>query len=405
MSGARDEAGAPSPRSVVELLAQLEELEVDVEKLVTGGDGLARYRGIPIFVPRSVPGDRLRVRLVERRPGYGRAEILEVLVAGSGRRQPPCPHFARCGGCDLQQIEDRLQPELKAASVVETIARLGGLELPPPEVVSGEPWGYRLRTSLHVADGEAGVEVGYHERGSHRLVPVSSCPVLAPQLEAVLPGLPATLPASPPRRIDLAAGDGGSWTAAPVVEGLARGPVERSVGGHTLRYDARTFFQGHGGLLEQLVDRAVGPWQGEAAGELYCGVGLFTLALAGRYRELIAVEGDRIASRYARMNLRRNRIQGVELVTGRVERALERLPHGLDRLLVDPPRTGLGREVRSGVLACRPLRLTYVSCDPPTLARDLRELGAGYRVEQWSVLDLFPQTAHMEVVVQLVPLG
>ena len=197
--------GAEGPRRrrgrAADLLAHLELLEVAVEKLVMGGEGLARYQGIPIFVPQAVPGDRLQVRLTQRRPDYARAAIVEVLEPGPGRRQPPCPHFERCGGCDLQQIEDELQPRFKAAAVVETLARLGRLEMPPPEVVAAEAWGYRLRAQLHAAAGAGGrPEVGYYARGSHELVAVDRCPILVPELEAVPGRLAAALPETPPSR-------------------------------------------------------------------------------------------------------------------------------------------------------------------------------------------------------------
>ncbi len=373
-------------RRTAERLAQLEELEVTIEKLVMGGEGLARHEGIPIFVPRSVPGDRLRVRLVERRPDYGRAHIVEVLAAGPGRRRPPCEYFDRCGGCDLQQIEDALQPRLKAAAVVETLVRLGGLALPPPELVTGDAWAYRLRAQLHGRPVEGATpEVGYYARGSRELVPVARCPILVPELEAVLPTLGAALEDPPPRRLDLAAGDDGTWTIAPLVAGLPRGPVALTVGDHHFQFDARAFFQSHRGLLGRLVEVAVGPWEGEAACDLYAGVGLFSLALARRYRRVTAVEADAVAARFARINARRNGLERVEVLTLRAELALAQLTRRCVRLLADPPRIGLSGAVREAILDLRPARLTYVSCDAATLARDLRQLCRAYRVESWTL--------------------
>ncbi len=277
--------------------------------------------------------------------------------------------------------------------------------MPPPEVVTAEAWGYRLRAQLHAGAGASGrPEVGYYARGSRELVPVDRCPILVPELEEALADLAAALPDEPPRRLDLAAGREGRWTMAPVVAGLPRGPVELKIGEHTYRYDARAFFQGHRQLLPQLIETAVGSWGGAAACDLYAGVGLFTLALGRRYERVVAVEADPAAARYARINARSNDLESIEILTLRAEAALERLP-ACDRLLVDPPRAGLSREVRDGLLALRPERLTYVSCDPPTLARDLRRLTAAYRVESWTLLDLFPQTGHMEAVVQLVSGG
>ena len=437
-------------------LAALDEIEVTVDRLIAGGDGFARHEGIPIFIARAAPGDRLRVRLVERRPDYGRAEIVEILSPGPGRREPPCPYFVRCGGCDLQHLDDAVQARAKAAAVVETLVRLGGVELPAePEVVTASPFGYRLRTQLHVRPVAAGIaapdpsgtarssvaagiagpdpsgllhplsvaagiaapeapqpatagaQIGYYARGSHDLVAIDRCPILVPELEAMLPALPALLAApGAPRRLDLAAGDG-AVTAAPVVAGLPHGEVSLTVAGPpgvgelTYAYDARCFFQAHRELVGELLARAVGPWEGEEAYDLYAGVGLFSLPLARRYRRVVAVEGDRVAARYARTNARRNRIANLEVVAQVVESWIGRLPEGAARVVVDPPRGGLSRRVRTALFHARPQRLTYVSCHPATLARDLKGLHPAYRLESLVLLDLFPQSGHMEAVAQL----
>lgn len=417
-----------------------------MEKLVAGGDGLARYEGIPLFVPRSAPGDRLRVRITQRRPDYGRAEIVEILQPGPGRREAPCPYFERCGGCDLQHLEDELQTRLKAEAVVETLARLGNLRLDaPPEVLTAGHWGYRLRTQLHSqrlaeegADSEGAgdgtrMAVGYFERGSRDLVAVGACPILVPELEAMLPSLPRLLAAEdrPPRRLDLAAGGragegarrrGGTGvaaaraaepapvTASPLVEGLPHGEITLRVaapGGKDAEpfdyaYDARCFFQTHRDLVPELIARAVGPWEGEVAYDLYAGVGLFALPLARRYGRVVAVEGDGIAARYARRNARSNGCDNLEVEHQALETWIPQLPEGVDRVLVDPPRGGLPRRVRRELLVRRPARLTYVSCHAATLARDLHQLTAAYRLESVVLLDMFPQSGHMEAVAQLV---
>jgi 23S rRNA (uracil1939-C5)-methyltransferase len=386
----------------------VEEAEVEVEKLVAGGEGLARLAGVPVFIPRAAPGDRLRVRLVERRPDFGRAEIIEVLVAGPGRRPDPYPELARTGACDLQHIDDALQPRLKAAAVREALSRLGHVELAPDlPVVSGEPWHYRLRTQLHTAVDPAthAVVVGYHARGTHEVVPLGRCPLLVPELEQLLATLPAELPAAPPLRVDLAAGDGGAVTVSPLVPGLPHGEVTTTVAGFSYAYDARCFFQGHRGLLPLLVAAVVGKAEGREAYDLYAGVGLFSLPLSRAYERVVAVEADPIAGRYARTNARRNRLSNLETVPQVVESWIAALPAGADRVIVDPPRAGLSPKVRRALLESRPRRLTYVSCHAATLARDLHHLGAVYRIESVSLFDLFPQTGHMEAVVQLVALA
>jgi len=404
-------------------LVGVEELEVSIEKLVAGGEGLGRWEGVPVFVPRSAPGDRLRVRLSERHPDYGRGEIVEILEAGPGRREPPCPYFERCGGCDLQHLDDALQVRLKAQAVVETLSRLG--RIGPPEnlrVIAGDAWGYRLRTQLHAdrPEAENNPRVGYFARGSHDLVPVDSCPILVPELEDLLPGLPRRLERGlgeherPPRRIDLAAGDGERLSAAPVVADLPHGEISIEIAGFTYRFDARCFFQTHRGLLETLVETALdeAPAEGEAgaAYDLYCGVGLFTLPLARRYRTVVGVEGDRLAVRYARRNVRAAASTGANRPIGRgaveiegtaVESWVKRLPEGVDRVVADPPRAGLKGPVLKTLLERRPRWITYVSCHPAALARDLAKLVRFYRIESLTLLDLFPQSGHMEAVVQL----
>ncbi len=383
--------------------AEQEDLELTIDKLVAGGDGLGRFEGFPIFVPRSAPGDRLKVRLTERKADYGRAEILEILSSGSGRREPPCRYFSDCGGCDLQHLEDAVQTKLKAEALRETLQRLGGFrELPPIRIRVGNPWGYRLRTQLHTEDSDVGTRIGYLARGSHRLVPVDRCPVLVPQLEHWLPRLPGRLGETPPRRLDLCAGGDGAVTMAPRIEGLPHGEVKTEIAGFTLAYDARCFFQAHHSLLGALVEEAVGDWAGTLACDLYGGVGLFSLPLARTYDRVVSVEGDRLASRFARNNVRRNRVANVEVVSRSVESWITQGADTPDRVLVDPPRTGLSPRVRSRLLKILPKRLTYVSCHPATLARDLRAFKPQYRLESITALELFPQTGHLEAVVQLV---
>ncbi len=400
-------AGRP-PASV--RLARVDELEVRIEKLVEGGEGLARYEGIPVFVPRSAPGDLLRVRLTQKRTDYGRAEIVEVLEPGPGRRAPPCPHFERCGGCDLQHLDDSHQLRWKAEAVRETLKRLGGIE-PPARVtvVPGAPLGYRLRTQLQVGETDRGTEVGYFARGSHDLVPVDRCPILVGDLERRLAGLPRALGDQQHRRIDLVAGDGGAWTASPVIPGLPQGEITTTVGGIVYGYDARCFFQAHRQLLGALVEHAVGDGEGEVdrdgvAVDLYAGVGLFSLPLARRYDRVVAVEGDRVAARYARNNARRNKLPNVEVASLAIDGWLRQGANrqlAPSRVVVDPPRAGLTGLATRWLYERRPARLTYVSCHAATLARDLKRLAEAYRLDSLALLDMFPQTGHMEVVAQL----
>jgi 23S rRNA (uracil1939-C5)-methyltransferase len=397
------EGSLPAPPPGTRLI-DVAELEVRIEKLVAGGEGLARFGSVPLFVPRSAPGDRLRVRVVERRPDYGRAEIVEILEPGPARRPDPVPELARTGVCDLQHLDDAVQPRLKAEAVWETLARIGHVSLPAEvSLLAGEPWGCRLRTQLHteIDPAAGGVRVGYHARGTNEVIPVARCPLLVPELEELLAELPRFLAAGAPRRLDLAAGDDRAVTLSPVVADLPHGEVSTTVGDFVYAYDARCFFQSHRGLLPRLVETVIGRWEGETAVDLYAGVGLFSLPLGRRYRRVTAVEADQIGARYARLNARRNRLPGVDVVNQAVESWIKELPASVDRVVLDPPRGGLPMRARQALMARRPARLTYVSCHPAALARDLRQLQEAYAIESVACIDLFPQTGHMEVVVQM----
>lgn len=395
----------PHVLAAAKTLGEVDTVVVDIERLVFGGEGLGRFEGIPIFVPRSAPGEKLLVRLTERRTGWGRAEIVEILEASPERREPPCPYFHRCGGCDLQHLEDAAQLRHKSSSVLESLVRQGGVEIPASalEVIAADPWAYRMRTQLHVVASDRGREVGYFARNSHDLVAVDVCPILVPELEVQLPGLPRLLRDERHERIDLTSGDAGAITCSPPVPGLPNGSVEKTIGEFRFEIDARVFFQTHRQLVGKLVEVAIG--DGEDAGgdayDLYAGVGLFALPLSRRYKRVVAVEGDRVAVRFARRNVKANGLSNVSVEALSVDSFVELLPKNAARVLVDPPRVGLSTPVRRAIIAARPRHLTYVSCHAPTLARDLRELLKIYSLEKIALIDMFPQTGHMEVVVQL----
>jgi len=381
----------------------VDELEVVIERLVSGGDGFVRFEGIPIFVPLSAPGDRLRIRLVERRADYGRGEIVEILSPGDARREPPCPHYAVCGGCDLQHVADEEQSRLKADAVCETLVRLAGLTIPENlRVISGAMWQYRLRTQVHTAVEEEQLRVGYRRRRSHEIVAIETCPVCQLELEQTVLGLGHSPTGPVPQRIDLAVGDGGVVTSAPPLGDRPAGQVTISVAGFDLAFDARCFFQAHRELLAELVGSVVGDWTGARAFDLYGGVGLFALPCSRAYDEVVLVESDTVAARYARINARRNRVTNLEVRAQAVESWVAHMPSGADRVIIDPPRAGLAKRVRQTLIDRRPHRVTYASCHPAALARDLRDLKQTYEVESLTLVDLFPQTSHMEAVVQLV---
>ncbi len=386
-------------------LASLEEAELTIEKIVAGGEGLARWFGAAILVRGVAAGDRVRVRVRERHPTWARAELLEVIERGPGRRAAPCPYYDRCGGCDMQHLDEETQVQAKVDAAREAIERLGGIEIKDCQVIKGDRWAFRRRAQFQIAPSEDGPpRVGYYARGTHEVVPVDRCPILVPELDELLERLPVLLPENPPRRLDVAAADDGRVACAPLVGDLPGGELSLAASGNLLRFDARCFTQGHRQLTPELVrvavpDRAEGEPPYEVAYDLFAGVGLFASALAPQTKRLIAVEGDRVAATWARRNLKRHRHATV--VHQRAERYAKQLEAGADLVLVDPPRSGLPRPLRRALRSRSPRHLTYVSCHAATLARDLKEFGDRFRVLSVTFLDLFPQTSHLETVVHL----
>jgi len=387
-------------------------VEVRIERLAAGGDGVGRLPdGRAIFVPLSAPGDLLSVRVVERRRRFARGEIDALIESGPDRRSPLCEVFGRCGGCAWQHLSYAAQLASKQRILRDALERIGGvaLEDDPPITASPNELGYRLRTRLLEREGA----VGYRERRSHRLCAVTSCPVLAPELDAALGRLAeqcASERGEPvEREWSLCLGAGGVTSAAPTGDEEDGAPlpgavdVELRVGGDALALSPQSFSQANVLLLEDL-HRAVVEAAGSGARvlELFAGVGVFSLALARRFVHLVAVESSTSAVADLRRNLAASGLQA-DVVEGRVEDVLS--ANGLespDMVVLDPPRAGLAAQAADHLADLAAPRIVYLSCDPATLARDVAVLtGRGYAVESTRAFDLFPQTPHVEALVVL----
>ena len=393
----------------------LSNFEVTVEKLVYGGDGLARVDGRVVLAPFVLPGERARVRAAQEKPGLVHAGLLEVVAPAPERVAAPCPVFGRCGGCHYQHASYDYQVEAKCGILVEELRRLGKLE-PPEEiaVVTGEPWGYRNRAQLHLDRGR----IGYWEARSHKLCPIERCPIASPRANeaiAALAGM-ARDPRWPKfvrsleiftdeRQVQLNVTGSDRPVARRFFDWCAEsipGMVENALDYEgRFRVGRNSFFQVNRFLLDSLVETATGGAAGESALDLYAGVGLFSLALARSFGSVTAVESGSGAARDLRFNAERagTAVHAVQSTTEAYLEALERPP---DFILLDPPRAGLGKEVVKRLAQLHAAKVAIVACDPATLARDLAGLvAAGYRVEKMTLVDLFPQTFHMETVVRL----
>lgn len=383
-------------------------LEVSIERILPGGAGLAHADGQTIFVGLAAPGDRLRVRIDKTRGKAVFASIVEVIEPSPLRVEPPCPYFGRCGGCDFQQLNYEAQLAAKVSIIRDCLRRIASLEPPADIPIQASPlaWHYRSRAQWQF-DRER-KRLGYFERGSHRVCDVVECPVLVPALQDALAHLREqashdTLPDA--TEFQSVAGDEGASLSPPVGPDSTR-EVTRIIGDERYRFSADGFFQINQELLPSLIEAALGDARGEHAIDLYCGVGLFTLPLARRFARVTGVEANESAIRYAQSNLKEAGLSNAAFEVARVSDWLRAHHHHddapLDLILLDPPRAGAEEDSISRIVALHPQRIAYVSCDPATLARDLKELiEAGYHLDTIAAFDMFPQTHHVETVAHL----
>jgi len=416
-----------------------------IEKPIYGGAFLAREEGKAIFVPLTLPGEQVRVRIVQDKGkrGYATAEVEEIITAAPQRVTPGCRHFGVCGGCQYQHASYEAQLGLKQAVLRETLER-GGVAAPAEiAVLAGEPWGYRNR--IRVAFDAMG-NLGYRGRRSHAVTPIAECPIAAPLLvKAALAAAEIArnfAPALQPtelalfcdanetallmsisvasavkvrlddfarelqERIPALAGielvvEGGEGQQPRTIAQWGASSLTYRAAGFDYRVDHGAFFQVNRWLVDALVNRVTATHNGALAWDLFAGVGLFARQLTGAFSRVIAVESAPLATSALEANLKET--------TGTAARAsthefLSRNRKGErpDLVVVDPPRTGLGAEITSRLAEIAPPAMVYVSCDPATLARDLRALlESGFAIESVTIADLFPQTFHLETVVQL----
>jgi 23S rRNA (uracil1939-C5)-methyltransferase len=383
----------------------LESFEVEIERILPGGMGLAHAAGKTVFVSLAAPGDRLRVRVERQQANVLFASIEEILTPSPVRVEPPCPYFGRCGGCDFQQLTYEAQLKAKGEMIRDCLHRLARIEnVPEIDVTpSADNWRYRLRATWQIDREEQ--TIGYYERGSRRVCDVADCAVLRPELEATLERVRATdWREFPPelKHLDAVTSEDGV-SLSPAFAGFDTQELSLTVRGETYHFNAEAFFQINPSLLGPLIDFALADASGEAVVDLYCGAGLFTLPLARRVKNVIGVESNAVATRFARRNLQRAGLSNARVINTTVTEWFKSAPAGpTDFVLLDPPRAGAESAVIAGILKLQPERICYVSCDPATLARDVKKLLAGgFMLDSILAFDLFPQTHHVETVVRL----
>ena len=381
-------------------------MEVEVERILPGGMGLAHAGGKTVFVSLAAPGDRLRVRVDREQGNLLFASIEEIITPSPLRIEPPCPYFGRCGGCDFQQLTYEAQLAAKGEMIRDCLHRIARLENVPQFVVTPSPnaWRYRMRATWQIDREQQAI--GYYERGSRRVCDVADCAILVPELQATLEQVRGTAWNQFPDRLQHlnVATDENKVSFAPAFAGFNNNELRTTIRGEGYRYNAQTFFQANPALVGPLIDAALGDASGETAIDLYSGVGLFTLPLLRRFRSVMSVEAVPTSARFARWNLKDAGFDAASVNLENVADWFNSVSTPVDFILLDPPRVGAESDVIRAILDLHPPRISYVSCDPATLARDLKKLfGGGYTVQSLNAFDLFPQTHHVETVVHLRP--
>lgn len=380
-------------------------LDLKIERIVPRGFGIGFGEKLTVFVPLAVAGDSLRVRIKSIKKRIAFAEIVDVAESSPDRVEPSCQYFGVCGGCDFQQMNYTAQLAAKSAIIRDCLHRIGKIEFEGDIAVAhGErEFGYRSRARWHVDRIENAI--GYYKRDSHEVVNVEKCAVLTPALDERMQSLRSSIADgwNDEFEIDAASGDGGQTSIAS--RDLAESTSELTFSNDGIEYafSARNFFQGNQSMVGQLVSLATEGLSGETALDLYCGVGLFALPLARSFKNVIGVEEDGEAVKFAKQNKARAAMSNVEFRRSGVRDFLESHELGkTDLVLLDPPRSGAEPGVIAHIAKLRPSTIVYVSCEPSILARDLRELlDAGYKIDSLTGVDLFPQTHHVETVVRL----
>jgi 23S rRNA (uracil1939-C5)-methyltransferase len=374
--------------------------------IVFGGAALARLEdGRVVFLSYAAPGELVEARVERVHADYIEAVAERVLEASPDRVDPPCPIFGECGGCQLQHMRYEAQLTAKEAVVREQLRRIGHLDdgVVRPIVGASDPWAYR--NHVRFSTGRKYGDVGFISRRGRGLLRVDCCPISEPWVNETLPllqGKGGGLHQVQLRHSAIT----GSWLISPEVPGahIATGQkwYEEELEGHRFRVSAAAFFQVNHAQAEQMV-RLVGealPAHGGLLVDAFAGVGTFAKIFAGRFARVIAIEESHSAAKDAVVNLAET--PHVEMSIGKVEDVLPLLDQAPDAIVLDPPRPGCAPEVLDAIARFRPTVVVYVSCNPATLARDLRVLvDAGYALDSVTPLDMFPQTGHIECVSRL----
>jgi 23S rRNA (uracil1939-C5)-methyltransferase len=345
-------------------------VDLKIEDVAFGGKGVARDEGKAVFIPYTIDGERITANIVREKKQFAEGELVELLERSPDRATPECPYFGRCGGCSYQHISYPHQLELKARQVEQAMRRIGRLAEPPmrPMVPSPLPYHYRNRITVHAEDDV----IGFYRRDVHQLMDIERCPIAMPEVNAALAQLRA---------------------------GRVRD------GHYTLRAHSgpRVFAQTNDAVADAIASHLTQIFDGgeRILIDAFCGAGFFAKRLAHKFDRVVGIDWDRFAIEAAQKDAGPQEGYVAGDVTTELRWLLEQNDLASTALIVDPPATGLSSEMRRAILASPPRTMVYVSCNPPTLARDIAELQSRFSVISITPFDMFPQTAEIEAVAHL----
>lgn len=387
------------------------ELEFTVDSLTNLGQGVGRVDGWVVMVPFVIPGERVKVRIFRNFQNYSDADLVEVLEASPDRIEPKCPLYERCGGCQYQHISYERQLTEKTQHVKELMQKLGDIDFPVDLAHgSSQVYHYRSKITPHYnrPDKDGSQPIGFLQYGRrNQIIDVEHCPIATDAINEALPEAREEARRSGGKKRRQR---GGTLLMRHVLEGVVKDPqeiVSERVGKLTFQFKAGEFFQNNPYILPDLVDYVASEASAEGARYLvdaYCGVGLFALSTAKSFEQVAGVEISEPAVRWAQANCKISGIKNARFVIGKAEAIFKglRFPSEETAMVIDPPRKGCDESFRQQLLQYRPQRLVYVSCDPATQARDLKDfIEGGYKITKVQPFDLFPHTRHIENVVSL----
>ena len=412
-------------------------MELTIKGISHNGEGVARNAGKVVFIPFAIPGELVKADIVEEKKRYSRGIPREIVKKSPHRVEPGCPYYYKCGGCSYQHITYDEQLVLKQKIIKETIIRIGGIEATILDTIGmQEPWNYRNKVVWHITNSPDGKKMGFYRYRSRQLIEIGDCPLLLPKLNKIsllikemLPGIYLEEDSSIMIRqsnnsretmlefIHCSPDKGTLERISQEVETIyenrlgktkllfGRKLIKEKAGKSLFSLGPDDFFQVNPEQSESMINTVVEYLNLSGHNKVldaYCGAGMFALNIADNVMSVVGIDSNIWAVKNAKKNATLNDIENCQFISGPCEINLSNLQNSFDRVIVNPPRTGLKPEVINAIVNISPEIIVYVSCNPATLARDLKQfVNNNYKVAKIQPIDMFPQTSHIENIVLL----